>query len=145
MLARLMACWSFEGGMKLSKDSGLLGEAKKILKEKDSETGLKLLQRHAYVSTAMVRALKFARDEGGVLAPAQFLWLRAYHRALWYPLNNLGRQAFHMEALGAMSHFRAERIIERPILKPMLDDAVRGLNEHLSDRIFSKPIPKRAS
>lgn len=145
ILQRLMLCWSFEDGMKIGKDSGLVGEARKFLKSKDAEATLNLCQRHAYLATAMVRALQYAREEGGVCAPAQFLWLRGYNRALWYPLNNVGRQAFHMEALGAMSHFRAEKMVGRPIIKPMLSDAVRGLNEHLCNPIFSKPLPARAA
>jgi intracellular multiplication protein IcmP len=77
----------------------------------------------------MIRALLTAREEGGVLAPAQFVWLRGYDRALWYPLNNLGRQAYHMEAAGAMAHFKAERLTRRPIPKPKLDGALRTLSD----------------
>ena len=65
----------------------------------------------------MVRALWYARSEGGVLAPAQFLWLRGHDRALWYPLNNLGRKSFHIEAMGAMCQYKAEKRVSRPIPK----------------------------
>ncbi|PCI00227.1 MAG: hypothetical protein COB76_03920 [Alphaproteobacteria bacterium] len=103
---------------------------------------LKQCNRHAFVTTALIGALAFARSEGGVLAPAQFVWLRGHDRPLWYPLNNLGRQAFHAEAMGAMSHYRAEKQVQRPIPKSMVIDAVKVLDAFLNDKIASSPIPQ---
>lgn len=143
MLGRLAMCWDATAGLKLRRDSGLIGEARKILRSKDmAEKTLANCSRHAFVGTAMIRALNTAREEGGVLAPAQFVWLRAHNRSLWYALNNLGRQAFHAEALGVMSHYRAEKQINRPIPKPRLTQAVEGLNGHLQNPIISRPIPE---
>lgn len=143
MLGRLALCWDPASGLKLRRDRALLGEARKILRSKDmAEKTLANCSRHAFVSTALIRALNTAREEGGVLAPAQFVWLRAHNRSLWYCLNNLGRQAFHTEALGAMSHYRAEKQINRPIPKPRLAQAVEGLNGHLQNPIISRPIPE---
>ena len=88
-----------------------------------------------------MRALATARDEGGVLAPAQFVWLRAYNRALWYPMNNLGRQSFHMEALGAMSHYRAEKITQRPVPVPKLGDAIETIVEYMGSAL-ARPLPQ---
>lgn len=144
MLGRLAMCWSFKGKGKLnlSSDRKLLREARTVLKNKDL-AGKTLAQcnRHAFVTTALLRALQFAREEGGVLAPAQFVWLRAYDRTLWYPLNNLGRQSFHMEAFGAMSHFKSERMTQRPIPIPKVESALEALKEYLgSDNI--RPIPQ---
>lgn len=142
MLGRLAMCWDFEKGLRLRKDWKLLGQARKILRDtKLSGSTLSKCNRHAYVTTAMIRALNTARSEGGVLAPAQFVWLRGHNRALWYPLNNLGRQAFHLEALGAMSHYRAEKQIDRPIIRPRMTDAVDGLIEFFKNPLFVKPIP----
>lgn len=142
MLGRLSACWDHEKGLRLSRDRGLLREARKILRNKKfSEKTLSNANRHAYVSTAMMRALNTAREEGGVLAPAQFVWLRAHNRQLWYPLNNLGRQAFHMEAVGCASHYRAEKQVNRPIPRPRVMDAIIGLEEHLANPILARPIP----
>lgn len=142
MLGRIALCWDHKGGLNLSKDPGLVGEARSILK-KESLSGMTLKQcnHHAFVTTALLRAMDVARDEGGVLAPAQFVWLRGHNRTLWYPLNNLGRQAFHPEALGAMSHYRAEKVINRPIPKPRLDDATTSLLDYLNDPILRRPIP----
>lgn len=142
MLGRLSACWDHVGGIKLSRDRGLLGQARKILRDKKlSEKTLGNANRHAYLCTAMMRALNTAREEGGVLAPAQFVWLRAHNRALWYPLNNMGRQAFHMEAVGCASHYRAEKQVNRPIPRPRVMDAVMGVEDHLANPIMARPIP----
>ena len=142
LLGRLAKCWSFKGGLKLSKDPGLLSEARKILKDK-SIAGKTLSQanRHAFETTAMLRALQFAREEGGVLASSTFLWLRAHDRKLWYPLNNLGRQSYHMEALGAMSHFKAEKLTRRPIPVPKVDHAVETIQAYMSS-MKARPIPQ---
>jgi intracellular multiplication protein IcmP len=91
-----------------------------------------------------LRALAYAREEGGVLAPATFVWLRAYDRMLWYPLNNLGRQAFHMEAVGAMCHYKAEKLANRPIVRPKVDGAVETLTEYMKS-YKAKEIPPRVA
>lgn len=142
MLGRLAQCWSVKGGMKLSRDKTLLKEARAVLR--DSNIGGKVLakcNRHAFETTALLRALATAREEGGVLAPAQFIWLRAHDRRLWYPLNNLGRQSFHMEALGAMAHFKAERLTQRPIPMPKVKDAVDTIAGYMSS-MRARPIPQ---
>lgn len=139
MLGDLSLCWSHNNGLKIP--ASLLREARKVLKDKDKAG--KVIARcnqHAYENTAMIRALQIARDEGGVLAPAQFLWLRGYDRSLWYPLNNLGRQAFHAEALGTMCHYKAEKMSQRPIPRPKMEDAVRQLADYLASG-NARPIP----
>lgn len=142
MLGRLAQCWTSKNGLVLSKDKKLLKEAIKILKNKDlSGSTLAQANRHAFETTAMLRALQYTREEGGVLAPAQFVWLRAHDRTLWYPLNNIGRQSFHMEALGAMSHFKAEKMTQRPIPVPKVGHAVQTIQEYMSS-LKARPIPQ---
>lgn len=142
MLGRLAACWSFGEGLKLGRDNVLVREARKVLRDKDlAGKTLAKCNRHAFVGTAMLRALATAREEGGVLAPSQFLWLRAHDRTLWYPLNNMGRQSFHMEALGAMSHYRAEKMTQRPIPMPKLKDAVDTIKDYMGS-MRARPIPQ---
>lgn len=133
MLARLAKCWSEKDGLKLSNDRKLLREAQAVLRNQNlSGSVLRKCNEHAWENTAMLRALFTARSEGGVLAPAQFVWLRAHDRTLWYPLNNLGRQSFHMEAMGIMSHYKAEKMAQRPIPRPKVSDAVKSLSEYLT-------------
>jgi len=142
ILGRLARCWSYKNGLDLKKDSKLLKEAQSVLKDKGlSGSTLAQCNRHAFEATALIRALQFAREEGGVLAPAAFVWLRAHDRTLWYPLNNVGRQSFHMEALGAMSHFKAEKITQRPIPVPKVEHAVQTIKEYM-ESIQARPIPQ---
>lgn len=142
MLSRLALCWTHKNGLKLSQDKSLLKDARKILKNKDLSGGiLSKCNQHAFVTTALLRALATARDEGGVLAPAQFVWLRGADRTLWYPLNNLGRQSFHLEAIGAMSHYKAEKMTQRPIPVPKLSHAVETISEYMRSR-RARPIPQ---
>ncbi|MCB9975228.1 MAG: type IV secretion system protein [Rhodospirillales bacterium] len=141
MLGRLAKCWSFKNGLELKKDRKLFRQATSILKDKDlGGKTLAQVNQHAFETTALMKGLAFARSEGGVLSPSQFLWLRAHDRTLWYPLNNMGRQSFHIEALGAMAHFKAERLTQRPIPVPKVGDSVSTIIEYMaSDR--ARPIP----
>lgn len=142
LLGRIAMCWDFKSGLKLSRDRKLLKDARKILRNKAlAADTLKAVNRHAFTTTAMLRALAYAREEGGVLAPAQFVWLRAHDRDLWYPLNNMGRQSFHMEAFGAMSHYRAEKMTQRPIPVPKLEDAVNAITEYMNSK-RARAIPQ---
>ena len=139
MLGELSTCWSAKSGFKLK--GSLLRRAKIILNDRNNSGKiLSKCNQHAFENTALMRALQTAREEGGVLAPATFVWLRGYDRDLWYPLNNLGRQAYHIEALGAMAHFKAEKLTSRPIPRAKMDDAVKNLDEYLKSK-NARPIP----
>ncbi len=141
MLGRIAKCWSGTYGLRLGKDGKLLQEARRVLRDKNlAMKTLSQCNRHAFETTALLRALAFAREEGGVLAPAQFVWLRGHDRALWYPLNNMGRQAYHPEAMGAMAHYKAERMTQRPIPVPKIEDAVKTIKEYMGST-RARPIP----
>lgn len=132
MMGRLAKCWSAKDGLKLSRDRSLLREARAVLANTNiAGKVLKKCNEHAWETTAMMRGLASAREEGGVLAPAQFVWLRAFDRTLWYPLNNMGRQSLHMEAMGAMTHYKSEKLVQRPIPRPKVTDAVKSLVEYM--------------
>lgn len=140
MLSDLAECWDPKTGLRLP--NSLVTQANRVLKDRNlSHETLSQANRHAYQTTAMMRALYCARNEGGVLAPAQFVWLRGYDRALWYPLNNLGRNTYHMEGIGAIAHYKQERVIDRPIPKPKMDFAVDSIIEYMSSNA-ARPIPQ---
>ncbi len=142
MLGRLAMCWGAKDGLQLKKDPKLLKEAKAVLADKKlSGDTLANCNQHAFETTAMLRALQTAREEGGVLQSAQFVWLRAHNRRLWYPLNNLGRQSFHMEALGAHSHFKCEKRTLRPIPVPKVEDAIQTITEYMASPA-ARPTPQ---
>ena len=77
---------------------------------------------------------------GGVLAPAQFLWVRGADRNLWYPLNNQGRRSFHTEGAGAMAHFMAELNAKKPLPMARLDTAIMSLNQYFNPTERTAPV-----
>jgi intracellular multiplication protein IcmP len=142
LLGEIALCWSHKTGFALS-----LPLAKKIDDLiADPEVGGKaavVAQQHAYRTTALLAVLRWGRAMGGVLAPAAFLWLRGEDRALWYPLNNLGRRSYHSEAAGAMAHFMAEQAAKKPLPLPRVETALITINQYLAN---SHPaIPPRLS
>jgi|TARA_B100000073_G_scaffold348169_1_gene365462 intracellular multiplication protein IcmP len=139
LLGKIAKCWSHKKGLVVDKK--ILKQARSIIRNRDlSGKTLGKCNQHGFVTTAMIRALQTAREEGGVLSSSQFVWLRGFDRNLWYALNNLGRQAFHMEALGSMSHYKVEKRIGRPIPRPKVEEAIQMLTEYMkSDR--ARPVP----
>lgn len=126
MLDELAESWSPKGGLRIKPK--LRSTIRKVIK--DPKIGGKLtpfVNKHAYNTTALLRALMRARQEGGVLAPATFVWLRGHDRDMWYPMNNLGRKAYHAEASGALAHFTNELIAGQRIPAPKFDDVIKNI------------------
>ena len=96
--------------------------------------------RHAHTSPALMSLLNAARRRHGVLAPAQFAWLKLVDRPLWYALHSLGFETegtgryLHpnprAEALGARDHWAVECAAGEPLFEPDLERAVTGLKRH---------------
>lgn len=63
--------------------------------------------RHGTLESLSLGVLATARSEGA-LPSAAFTWLKAVDRPLWYALNNLGRETFHVEGLAAIAHYESE-------------------------------------
>jgi intracellular multiplication protein IcmP len=130
-LGKVTLCWSQKRGFRPTRE--ILNEAKKYLK--DPEIGglaLEVAKKYAFRSTAFLGVIKWARSQGGVLASAQFLWLRGVDRALWYAGNNLGRRTFHTEGAGAMAHFMAEDLAQKELPIPRLETAIVTINQYLA-------------
>lgn len=133
LLGRISLCWSDKKGFKLTPE--LASEIKGLLKDpKVGGEAQKIIEKHAYRSTAVLGMLKWARFMGGVLASAQFLWLRGVDRHLWYALNNLGRRSFHTEGSGAMAHYMAEEIAQKALVVPRLETAIVTMNKYVSEK-----------
>ena len=94
-----------------------------------------MASRHAYVSTLLASLLEAAR-EGGVLATAEFIWLKPLNRKLWYLLNSVGRQTAVIEAAGPFSHWLAEKRVKRALKVPMIKTAVDALEESIADSLY---------
>ena len=91
---------------------------------------------HAYVSTVMASMLEIARNDG-VLATAEFIWLKAVDRRLWYVLNCVGRQTAFPEVAGVFSHWNLEKRLRRPLKVPMVGEAVIALDDAIKDILYN--------
>lgn len=136
-LGELARHW--EPGRGLVLPSGLRKEIDRIIADPKLGRVLeKIAAQHSFTTPALLRCLNMAREQGGVLAPAQFLWLRAVDRSLWYAMNNLGRGAVHIEGAGAMAHYRAEKSAGKPIPNPLIETAIDGLMNYLKENYVTQ-------
>ncbi len=91
-----------------------------------------LEKRHAYTLTFMASLLALSRAEG-VLASAEFLWLKVKDRPLWYILNSVGRQTAVVEVAGPIAHWVAEKKLKRALKTPMISRAVAAFSEEMGN------------
>lgn len=106
-----------------------------VAKHKNSKLAKFAINKHAYVLSVMATLLELARTDG-VLATAEFLWLKPIDRPMWYMLNSVGRQTAFPEIGGAYAHWIAEKKSDRALRVPMVDQAVKALNLALSEMIY---------
>lgn len=92
-------------------------------------------ERHAYVYTVMASMLELARTDG-VLASADFLWLKPVDRKLWYVLNTVGRQTAPVEIAGPWAHWLAEKEMHRALSVPMVEEAVKAYEKGLAQMVY---------
>lgn len=91
--------------------------------------------RHAYVYTVLASLLEIARTEG-VIATAEFLWLKPLDRRLWYVLNTVGRVTAVPEVAGVFAHWQAEKKLGRPMRTPVVTEAVQALDKAVSEILY---------
>lgn len=121
-----------------SANSGKLnftGTQELLKRNRDSKLVRRAIAHHAYVYTVMATMLELARTDG-VLASAEFLWLKPLDRKLWYMLNSVGRQTAVTEVAGPFAHWLAEKKVVRPLKVPMVDQAVKSLDTALQEIIY---------
>jgi intracellular multiplication protein IcmP len=106
-----------------------------LKKYQDSSILQWLEKRHAYVYTVMASLLEVARTDG-VLASAEFLWLKPLDRKLWYVLNCVGRQTAFTEIAGVYAHWLAEKKVGYAMKTPMVKEAVVALELCISETLF---------
>jgi intracellular multiplication protein IcmP len=131
LFGEISACWNHKTGLVLPAE--LISKIEKLIN--DPAVGGeadKIAAKHAWRTTGMLGVLRWARLQGGVVAPAAFVWMRGEDRTTWYPLNNLGRRSFHAEAAGAMAHYMAEEAAQKPLVIPRLETALVTLNVYIS-------------
>jgi intracellular multiplication protein IcmP len=95
-----------------------------------------IISKHAYQLTVMAELLSVSRDDG-VVPSAEFLWLKPIDRRLWYMLNCVGRQTPFAEISGPFAHWRAEQVMGRRSLTPMIDEAIRALELAVKEVLLS--------
>lgn len=111
------------------------GTAELLAKHVNTKLVAMAISRHAYVLTVMASMLDLARTDG-VLATAEFLWLKPIDRRLWYMLNSVGRQTAVPEVAGPFAHWLAERTIGMPMKVPMVDMAVEAFEAGLEEVLY---------
>jgi intracellular multiplication protein IcmP len=104
-------------------------------KYQDAKLVKRIMQSHAYVLTVMASMLLAAREDG-VLASADFLWLKPIDRKLWYMLNTVGRQTPFVEVAGPFAHWNAEKLMGRRLLVPMVEEATNALEVALKEIVY---------
>lgn len=106
-----------------------------LSKYQNSKAVQRCIQKHAYVLTVMASMLELARVDG-VLASADFLWLKLVDRRLWYMLNNVGRQTAFTEIAGPFAHWRTEKEMSRALKVPVIHMATEALHEAIEKTIY---------
>jgi intracellular multiplication protein IcmP len=107
-----------------------------LAKHQNNKLVHRVIHSHAYVLTVMASLLVLARKEG-VLATAEFLWLKPKDRLLWFMLNSVGRQTAFAEVSGPFAHWNVERIMGRRLMVPMVDEAVNGLEAAIKEILYT--------
>ena len=118
----------------------LIAKADDLLGSRDFRQPLvDTMSMHGFTTTATMSVLIAARQEGGILPPAQFGFLKLVDRRLWYALHSLGYPAdmfnpqLHptprVEALGARDHWATERMLGEALSLPSIDRALSALRE----------------
>lgn len=97
-----------------------------LRKHQNAENVQEILSKHAYLMTVMASLIQASRDDG-VMPSSEFLWLKPVDRRLWYMLNCVGRQTPYAEVAGPFAHWKAEKIMGRSSLVPMIDEAIKAL------------------
>lgn len=121
-----------------SAESGKLDftGAKALAKKYTNDEVLqRVVHQHAYIYTVMSTLLVLARTDG-VVASADFLWLKPVDRTLWLVLNSVGRQTPPVEIAGIHGHWLAELDLGRKLYVPMVQTAVDALDEAIENIIY---------
>lgn len=106
-----------------------------VQKYKDHPAVKWAVSRHAYVYTVLATLLELARLEG-VLATAEFVWLKPLDRRLWYVLNAVGRSTPVVEAAGVYAHWLAEKKLQRRLSTPVVAEAVDALDKAVGEILY---------
>ncbi len=122
----------------LAFDPKTLAVADRVLAEtKVSVWAIVIMDAHHFTTPGLMSVLNSARLRSGVLAPAQFAFLKLVDRRLWYALHALGFEqdglithphpSQRVEAIGASAHWAAERAVGAPLPTSEFDAAIAAI------------------
>lgn len=106
-----------------------------IRKHINTKKVARVISLHAYEMSVLASLLVLARTDG-VVASAEFLWIKPIDRRLWFMMNTIGRQTAVPEVAGPFSHWKTELLLKRPLPIPMVKEAVYALDGALKDVIY---------
>lgn len=139
----------------LAFSASAVAQAERVLSDADLVAPcLAAADRHAFTATAMMSALSLAREQAGVLAPAQFAFLKLVDRQLWYALHSLGfpggsnpseQPNPRTEAAGVRDHWAAECQVGQPLSAASLDRAIAVLRKVAAKEKLNQPRTKEPS
>lgn len=121
--------------MEYRKKPDFSGYKQLLKKHANSKAVKEIISRHAYVLTLMPTMLELSRASG-VLATADFIWLKPLDRTLWYVLNNVGRRASFPEVAGIFSHWQAEKRMKMRMISSMIPEAITAIELAIADIIY---------
>ncbi len=129
--------------------AGAVAEADRVLRDATLVTRFEpLTERHAYTAPVLMSLLTLARKEAGVLAPAQFAFLKLVDRPLWYALHSLGfpggqnpaeQPNPRIEAAGARDHWAAECSVGHPLPVPSFARSLAIVRKKAGEKGLDKP------
>jgi intracellular multiplication protein IcmP len=122
----------------LAFDRKTLALADRVLAtEEVAAWALEVMRKHHFTTPGLMSVLNEARLRSGLMAPAQFAFLKLVDRRLWYALHALGFESdaliahphpsMRVEAIGAGAHWAAERAVGVPIPTPEFDQAIAAI------------------
>ena len=133
----------------LTFGSAAVAEADQVLKDGALTRRCEAVTNaHAYTAPALMSLLTLARKEAGVLAPAQFAFLKLVDRALWYALHSLGfpggqnpaeQPNPRIEAAGARDHWAAECSVGHPLPVPSFARSLAIVRKKAVEKGLDKP------
>lgn len=112
-----------------------LGTRELLSKHVRAQSVGRAVSPHGFVLTVMASMLELARGDG-VLASAEFLWLKPIDRQLWYMLSSVGRQTPFVEVAGPYAHWLVEKRLRRPLKVPMVEQACLALEGALEEVLY---------
>ncbi len=133
------ACRAYLGKLARTAAKGQIdySDTDELLKKYEkSKAATRAGQKHAYTLTVMASMMTLARVDG-VLASADFLWVKPLDRRLWYVLNCVGRQVCVPEVAGVFAHWFAEKEMGRALTVPMVEEAVNALEKALDMMVYT--------